>query len=90
MKTQVVIKIELPSGSEVISKKIDPADEQKYKQCPYCGQSKIPFKMGVCICGKQVGNITYVNNAETYAKSWYAYLKKPKVEKLGIVELMDN
>ena len=63
-----------------------------YKRCPYCRQGMVPFKMGVCICGKQVGNITFVNNAECYAKHWYEYVgsRKQKVEKLGIVELMDN
>ena len=55
-------------------------DSENYKQCPYCGQSMIPFKKGVCVCGKQVGNITYVNNAESYAKSWYEYVGSLKVE----------
>lgn len=25
-----------------------------YKNCPNCGQGLIPFKYGLCICGKQV------------------------------------
>ena len=43
------------------------------KTCPYCGQSKIPFKMGICICGKQVGNIQYVNNTESFAANYYTF-----------------
>ena len=92
MKAELLIKIELPSDS-IIFKKIESTDNiQKYKECPYCGQAKLPFKLGVCTeCGKQVGSITYVNNAESYAKNWYEYIgKRPKVEKLGIEELMDN
>ena len=66
-----------------------------YKRCTYCGQTKILFKMGVCVCDKQVDSITFVNNAQTYAKSWYEYVRSgntstPKVEKLGIRELLDN
>ena len=89
MNTELLIKIELPHGSEVFEKN-EPDYNQNYKQCPYCGQSKVPFKMGVCVCGKQVGNITYINNAETYAKNWYNWIGTQKVEKLGIVELIDN
>ncbi|QMU54776.1 MAG: hypothetical protein GKS07_07750 [Nitrosopumilus sp.] len=65
-------------------------DDSQYKTCPYCGQSKIPFKMGVCICGAQVGKIRYVTNSKKYAKNWYSYVGNSKIEKMGIVELMDN
>lgn len=44
-----------------------------YKECPYCGQNKIPFKMGICICGQQVGNIKYIKNTENFAKNYYSY-----------------
>ena len=61
------------------------------KDCPYCGQCLVPFKLGVCICGSQVGKIKYVSNAEKFAKiQYYSYVGTPKVEKLGIRELMDN
>ncbi len=43
------------------------------KMCPHCGQRKIPFKMGVCICGKQVGKIQYIGNTEKYAKNYYPH-----------------
>lgn len=49
--------------------------EKEYKKCPYCGQSKIPFKLGVCVCGKQVGKIQYVKNAKNFAGSYYSYHK---------------
>ena len=64
----------------------------RFKTCPYCGCAKLTFNMEACIeCGKQVRNITYVNNAECYAKNWYEYIgSKPKVEKLGIRESLDN
>ena len=42
-----------------------------YKTCPQCGQNKIPFKMGVCVCGYQVTNITYIKNPEKFALSYY-------------------
>lgn len=65
--------------------------DQSHKTCPYCGQGRIPFKLGVCVCGKQVGKIQYVKNTEKFAKSqYYSYIGTPKVEKLGIAELMDN
>ena len=63
---------------------------ESYKICPYCGQRKIPFKMGVCVCGKQVGSIQYVKDPKKYAKHWYSYIDSSKVEKLGIIELIDN
>lgn len=44
-----------------------------YKTCPYCGQNEIPFKLGVCICGKQVCKIQYVKNSKDFAKNYYSY-----------------
>lgn len=70
-----------------------PNDSYKdpYKTCPYCGQNRIPFKKGICICGKQVGDIVYVNNAAKIAKcQYYSYMGISKVERLGIAELTDN
>lgn len=47
---------------------------QSNKTCPYCGQSSIPFKQGVCICGKQVSEIQYVKNPKKFAKvQYYSY-----------------
>ena len=89
MKTELQINKELPEGTEIfIESELE--YNGKYKQCPYCGQSKIPFKRGVCICGRQVGDIQYVDNAQLFSENWYEYIGKPKVEKLGIAELMDN
>ena len=66
-------------------------DPQQYKECPCCGQRKIPFKLGVCVCGNQVGGIQYVNSAEKFANvQYYSYVGTPNVDKLGIAELMDN
>jgi hypothetical protein len=65
-------------------------DDSQYKICPYCGQSKIPFKMGVCVCGAQVGKIRYVVSSKRYAENWYSYVGNFKIEKMGIAELMDN
>ena len=47
--------------------------ETNYKECPYCGQKEVPFKLGVCICGKQVGGIIYVENAARYARTRFPY-----------------
>ena len=46
---------------------------ENYKTCPNCGQDQIPFKLGICICGKQVGKIQYVKNSEIFAKNYYSY-----------------
>ncbi|MDH5568706.1 MAG: hypothetical protein OEX98_02805 [Nitrosopumilus sp.] len=27
--------------------------KQDHKKYPHCGQTQIPLKMGVCVCGKQ-------------------------------------
>ena len=43
------------------------------KTCPNCGQSMIPFKMGVCVCGEQVGKIQFIINTKRYAKNYYSY-----------------
>ena len=38
-----------------------------YKICPQCGQGLIPFKYGLCICGKQVGFRKFlVNGGDSY------------------------
>ena len=60
-----------------------------HKACPYCGQGNIPFKLGVCTCGVQVGKIQYVQNSETFAKNYYSQIESPKTEKLGILEPVD-
>jgi hypothetical protein len=49
-------------------------DENPWKTCPNCGQGVIPFKLGVCICGIQVGKIQYVQNAGSFAQSHYSYV----------------
>ena len=66
--------------------------DESYKKCPCCGQNKIPFKLGVCMCGMQVGHTQYVRNSKKYAENWYSFAEcdASKVEKLGIVELVDN
>ena len=43
----------------------------EYKRCPECGQNEVPFKMGVCICGYQVGEIQYIKNTKLFAKNYY-------------------
>ena len=66
-------------------------DDQQYKECPCCGQRKIPFKLGVCVCGKQVGDIQYVNSAKKFANvQYYEYMGNQNVDKLGIMDLVDN
>ena len=61
------------------------------RSCSSCGQGKIPFKLGVCLCGNQMGQIQYVNDPEKFAKNQYfSYVETSKVEKLGIEEMMDN
>ena len=89
MKAQITIqKVMMKPEPEIFSKT---ASDEAYKTCPYCGQGKIPFKLGVCVCGAQVGDIQYVKNAVRFAKSqYYCYVGESKVEKLGIEELMDN
>jgi hypothetical protein len=42
-----------------------------YRACPECEQNKIPFKKGVCVCGKQLGQIQYVKSPETFARTNY-------------------
>ncbi|MGH1568052.1 MAG: hypothetical protein ACRBBZ_02445, partial [Nitrosopumilus sp.] len=44
---------------------------EDFKNCPYCGQNKTPFKLGVCICGKQVGATQYVKSPARFAKNHY-------------------
>lgn len=52
-------------------KKTETTETKDYRECPYCGQKEIPFKMGVCICGRQVGEIQYVKNPKVFAKNYY-------------------
>ena len=47
---------------------------ENIKKCPYCGQEKIPFKLGICICGEQVGNIQYVKDSHEFASNYYSFL----------------
>jgi hypothetical protein len=47
--------------------------DKDYKKCPNCGQSQFPFKLGVCICGNQVGEIQYVKNPNQFAKNYFPY-----------------
>ena len=49
-------------------------DENPWKTCPYCEQGVIPFKLGVCICGKHIGRIQYVKNVGSFAQNYYSYL----------------
>lgn len=88
MKEQIIIPDAMPEP-EIFP---NAYSDKSSKSCPYCGQSKIPFKLGVCICGAQIGNIQYVKDSNTYVKNWYSYVgnNSSKVQKLGIAELMDN
>ncbi|MGH1521939.1 MAG: hypothetical protein ACRBB2_06175 [Nitrosopumilus sp.] len=47
-------------------------NSENYKACPHCGQDQIPFKLDICVCGKQVGKIQYVKNSETFARNYYS------------------
>jgi len=49
-------------------------EAETWRTCPNCGQGVIPFKLGVCICGTQVGKIQYVQNAPSFANNWYSYV----------------
>jgi len=43
------------------------------------------------MCGMQVDSIQYVDDPEKFAKNQYCfYVGTPKVEKIGIAEMMDN
>ena len=88
MKAKIAIQQVMNSEPGVFP---DAGSNESYKTCPYCGQSYVPFKKGVCICGKQVGDITYVNDPTKFAMcQYYSYIGIPRVEKLGIAELADN
>jgi len=67
--TQIIIETEF--SEPVIFRKY----VNDYKTCPYCGQDEIPFKKGVCKCGKQVGPIKYVKDPQKFARGNY-FLKK--------------
>jgi len=58
--------------------------------CHSCGQGLVPFKLSVCICGMQVGDIQYVKSPEKFATNQYSILEIPKTEKLGILQLVDE
>jgi len=47
---------------------------ENYKTCPRCGQEKIPFKLGVCVCGNQVGSIQYVKDSQEFASNHDSFL----------------
>ena len=81
-----IMQNETSSNSDVFSI----SSNCDYRQCPYCPNNTIPFKLGVCICGHQVGDIQYVQNPPAFAKNYYSYVGILQVEKLGILELMDN
>ena len=88
MTPRITIQVIMNLQPEVFPKA---GSGKSYKTCPYCGQGKIPFKLGVCMCGRQVGDIKYVVNAKKFALGqYYSYISTPKVEKLAIEELMDN
>jgi len=55
--------------------------ENESKECPFCGQGIIPFKLGVCFCGQQVGCIQFVKNTQRFAKNYYSYLGNTISEK---------
>jgi hypothetical protein len=90
MKAQIPIQIE--TKMTVSGLDIFPHDDYQNREraCPNCGQGSIPFKVGVCICGMQVGKIQYVNNPQKIVKQYYTYVSNPNTEKLGIAELVDN
>ena len=62
---------------------INPNQEDS-KTCPYCGQNTIPFKKGICVCGKQVGSITYIKEPKKFAKNNYSFLDLDSIEKYDI------
>ncbi len=54
-----------------------------FKNCPYCGQSKIPFKLGVCICGKQVVVTQYVKSPARFAKNHYFHIENVEISTIN-------
>ena len=46
-----------------------------YKVCSQCGQGEVPFKLGVCLCGNQVGEIQYVKDPRQFAKNYFRHEK---------------
>ncbi|MDH3764807.1 MAG: hypothetical protein OER82_03250 [Nitrosopumilus sp.] len=87
MKAEITIQIEILEPKVFENTDFD----KSHKTCSICGQAKIPFKLGVCVCGNQMGKIQFVNDTEQFAQNHYnSYAEMPKVEKLGIVEMMDN
>ena len=49
---------------------------EDYKKCPNCGQSKFPFKLGVCMCENQMGTIQYVKNPNHFTKNNIPYVER--------------
>jgi len=47
---------------------------ENYKTCPRCGQEKIPFKLGVCICGRQMNSIQHVKNSQEFVSNYDSFL----------------
>ena len=77
MKTQIIITIESKKEEDVFAQDTSENDLTHHKTSPYCGQGKFPFKMGVCICGKQVGQIQFAHNSESFTKN-YEYIIEDK------------
>ena len=77
MKAQITIQIETSLAETEIFQR--PESEQRYKNCITCGQGLQPFKHGKCpLC--KTGN-------------WFIQFENtqvPKIDKLGIMELIDN
>jgi len=44
------------------------------KRCTCCGQGIVPFKLGVCVCGHQMGSTQYVQNPVNFAKRYYSFI----------------
>ena len=55
--------------------------EDKFRECSLCGQGIIPFKLGVCICGQQMGCVQYVENTQLFAKNYFTHLENIVSEK---------
>ena len=80
MKSQITTETEKDECKSKVCENLD--YKESYKTCPYCGQAEIPFKKGICFCGKQVGSIQYVRNPQKFAKNYYSYVGTSEVQKL--------
>ena len=43
--------------------------QKGHKMCPSCGQISKSFKNGVCVCGKQIENVLFVENPVGFVES---------------------